>query len=117
MTRDEANVLSRRLQIHLERNHFGLCHAIIEEVEEEQKSRGRDDGKIYAIAEIPYVDLVTVSLLEKRRGLIYIKDLEGMTEEDLLKIDGFGSKRVAKFMKQLARARKRNEEIELVGRP
>ena len=85
----DAENLSRRLQIHLQRNNFTLCHHIINKAEAEQDN---DDGIIIALAEIEELDQNLISILDKA-GYIYLEDLVGVTHEKLLGIPSIGHKR------------------------
>ncbi len=79
MTGHEADVIGRRLALHLRKNHFDGCHIILDY--EEQKLS--DDEPPKAIAELD-LPLRIINFLEGA-GYVYIDELRGISVFDLEK--------------------------------
>jgi DNA-directed RNA polymerase alpha subunit len=100
----KARTLSRRLEVHLLRDQFSACHAILETEEAEHIAKSQNDnGENLAIVNIPGINLRAVNVLE-RRGWIYVSDLPlELTMEELMSIPQVGEETATMILNCLAR--------------
>lgn len=77
MTGPEAEVLCRRLGIHLRKNNFEACRDILDQEEKDMALDVRGLNRPEALAELD-LDLRTVNLLE-RAGYLYLEDMRGIS--------------------------------------
>jgi len=104
MIQSKAKDVCHRLQIHLQRNKFAICHRIIDQLEEEFNS---DDGIITTLAEIDQLDPVIINILDNA-GYIYITDILNATDEDLLRLESIGKRRVDHIKEVIKRILREN---------
>ncbi len=113
MTGIEAEMIGRRLALHLRKNHFEGCHIILDYEEKKLLNGG---GAPKAIAELN-LPLRHVNFLEKA-GYVYIDDMVGMDvfslEKDLSYIGPKGAVLIGKVVSDALREL-RAEETKTVG--